>query len=173
MKQELKKTYQRPKRRGLTSLGPFSLFALPPSHYFACRLVVPSSPAVLLIGPPRRTTSENTPEVSHCAYESCMIVRTSSNTLERTSNNLRSISSDIERSDRLRPRDRTSTRVPMYSTTFFEHYSTSIEQVSNDLLTSNGFIERSICLSWFDRPRPSLRYIPQVTRVFTNDIQAL
>ena len=33
MKQEFKKTYQRPKRRCLMSLGPFSSFALPPSHY--------------------------------------------------------------------------------------------------------------------------------------------
>jgi hypothetical protein len=49
MKQEFKKTYQRPKRRRLTSLGPFCSFALPPSHYFplvSSRLVVPSSPAV-------------------------------------------------------------------------------------------------------------------------------
>ena len=48
MKQEFKKTYQWPKRRCLTSLGPFCSFALPPSHYFplipSC-LVVPLSPA--------------------------------------------------------------------------------------------------------------------------------
>ena len=33
MKQEFKKTYQQPKRHHLTSLGPFSSFSLPPSHY--------------------------------------------------------------------------------------------------------------------------------------------
>ena len=48
MKQEFKKTYQQPKRHHLTSLGPFSSFSLPPSHYFARRLIVPLSPAVLL-----------------------------------------------------------------------------------------------------------------------------
>jgi hypothetical protein len=41
-----------------------------------------------LIGPPRRTTSENTPEVWHCAYEPCKIGRTTSNMFERTLNDL-------------------------------------------------------------------------------------
>jgi hypothetical protein len=109
----------------------------------------------LLIGLPRRMTSEKHQNFSHCTYESCTIVWTSSNTIVRTSSNmfewtlndLWSISSDIEWSYWLRPQDWTSTRVPTYCTTFFEHYSTSIEQVSNDLLTLNSFIEHLICSS--------------------------